>query len=60
MEEQPHGHSLLRRSKAQDRERLLGPFSGSRVETKALMCAGEGAGGVPDRELQGPLWGGEE
>ena len=56
---QPHSRSLVCRSKSQERERLLGPFSGSCLESKALMCAGEGAAGVSDGELQGTLWGGD-
>lgn len=44
---------------AQEWERLLGPFSGSWVETKGLVCAGECAGGVHDGELRGTLWGGD-
>ena len=46
--EQPHSHSLLRRGRAQQCERLLDPFSGPWLETKALLSAGERAGGVHD------------
>ena len=56
--EQPHSHSLLRRGKGQERERPLDTFSGPCAESKALMGAGEGAGGVPDGQLEGALWGG--
>ena len=60
VEEQPQSHRLLRRSKGWEWERLLGPLSGSWLESKGLMCAGEGAGGVPGGELQGSLWGGDK
>ena len=46
--EQPHSHSLLRRGRGQQGKRLLDPFSGTWLETKALLSAGERAGGVPD------------
>ena len=46
--EQPHSHSLLRRGRGQQCKRLLDPFSGTWLETKALLSAGERAGGVHD------------